>query len=54
MKKGVLFTVVLILSMGIAGNAFGWGAELAIGGWQLSLGGTLGYEIPCARLAAAG
>ena len=45
MKKGMLLTAVLILSVGIAGNAFGFGAELAIGGWQQSIGGTLGYEI---------
>jgi outer membrane protein len=45
MKKGMLLAVVLSLILGAAGNAFGLGAELAIGGWQQSLGGTLGYEI---------
>lgn len=45
MKKGMLLAAALILSAGIAGNAFGFGAELAVGGWQQSLGGTLGYEI---------
>jgi outer membrane protein len=45
MKKGMLLTVVLLLSLGAVGNAFGIGAELAIGGWQQSLGGRLGNEI---------
>jgi outer membrane protein len=44
MKKGMLLTAVLILSLCVAGNAFGLGAELAVGGWQQSIGGTLGYE----------
>ncbi len=45
MKKGVFIATVLILSQSITGIAFGLGAELAVGGWQQSLGGTLGYEI---------
>lgn len=45
MKKSMLLALVLILSQSITGNAFGLGAELAVGGWQQSLGGTLGYEI---------
>jgi outer membrane protein len=44
MNKGMLLIAVLILSLCIAGNAFGLGAELAVGGWQQSIGGTLGYE----------
>jgi outer membrane protein len=45
MTKSMLLTTVLILTLGAAGNAFALGAEVAIGGWQQSLGGTLGYEI---------
>lgn len=45
MKKEMLLAAILVLSLCIASNAFGWGAELAVGGWQQSLGGTLGYEI---------
>lgn len=45
MRKGLFLTAVLLFSLGISGHAYAWGFEVALGGWQQSLGGELGYEI---------
>ena len=45
MRKSLMLTAVLLLSLGITGHAYAWGFEIAVGGWQQSLGGELGYEI---------
>jgi outer membrane protein len=40
-----MLTVVLLFSLEISGHAWAWDFEVAVGGWQQSLGGELGYEI---------
>lgn len=45
MQKSIIWIAILVISLGLTANAHAWGVELALGGWQQSLGGELGYEV---------
>jgi outer membrane protein len=45
MRKSFIWISTLVFSLAIAGQAGAVGLELAVGAWQQSLGGELGYEI---------